>query len=138
MIVAGEQLRQPTPRPAPDAVRWATMETVVLQCPGWSRRVFVAMSFAQRLLGVAAFPPRAAILIPGRSAHGLWIGAALTVVGLDASLEVIGHRALAPRRVVTMSRARWLLELPWEDAVPAAGTRLRSTGRTHSPPPPVS
>lgn len=138
MTVAGESLRQPTPRPAPDAVRWATMETLVLECPGWSRRVFVAESFAQRLLGVAAFPPGATILIPGRSAHGLWIAAAVTVVGLDAGLEVVGHRTLAPRRVVTMSRARWLLELPWEDAVPAAGTRLRSRGRTRSRLPPVS
>lgn len=114
------------------------MVTLVLESPGWSRRVFVAKSFAQRLLGVAAFPPGAAVLIPGRSAHGLWIEAGLTVVGLDAGLTVIGHRALAPRRLVTIAGARLLLELSAGDAAPAAGTRLRSWGRTRSGLPPVS
>jgi 16S rRNA (cytidine1402-2'-O)-methyltransferase len=103
-----------------------------IECPGWSfAPVLVARSFLDRLWGAAAIPPAAALVIPGRSVHGMW-GAPMTVVALDRDLAVLGVRALGRGGAVTFGRAHRLLELPVGSLPPPVGARLVLVGAGRS------
>jgi hypothetical protein len=67
---------------------------------------------------------RGALLLATRSVHGFWVGEPLWVVALDADLVVTHLRVLRRRRIVTVGKARWILELPMARLPPPVGLRL--------------
>lgn len=88
----------------------------------------VARTFRERWRGLRGSPPDAALLLRARSVHGFGMERPLLVVGLDDTMTVIGAKELAPRRVVTFLRGRWVLELPKGSRPPERGTRLSLHG----------
>lgn len=77
----------------------------------------MADSFWKRLAGIHGVPRGQAVLIPGRSVHGMFIVARLLAVGIDRTLRVVGVRYLRPGGVVTFRKAEAVLEFP-DDRVP--------------------
>jgi hypothetical protein len=112
------------------------VEAYRIECPGWSFvPVLVAGSFLDRLWGAAAIPPASALVIPGRSVHGMW-GAPMTVVALDRDMAVLGVRALRRGGALAFPRAHRLLELPVGSLPPPVGARLVlvKAGEARAPP----
>jgi hypothetical protein len=63
---------------------------------------------------------------------------ALTLVGIGSDARVCALRVLAPGRIVTILRCRWILELPIDHPLPAMGDRItpmrmRPTRRPDNP-----
>lgn len=50
---------------------------------------------------------------------------ALSVTGIDRRGKVLATRRLAPRRVVWIRGAHWMLELPVNEASPSVGDEIR-------------
>ncbi len=89
------------------------MRIIELGSGEWqSGQVLVAESFWQRLRGLIARPPDTAILIPGRSVHGIGMTRPCRVVALDRRYRVLAVRVLRPGRVVSVPGTSRILELP--------------------------
>ena len=84
----------------------------------------VASTFRERWRGLRPCPEGRSMLIPGRSVHGIGMAEPLTVVGIARSGRVVGIRRLQPGGVVMMLGARWLLEQPVVNPLPAHGEVL--------------
>ena len=60
----------------------------------------------------------------GSAVHGFGMRESLWAVGVDAGGRVTDIRWLQPRRMVTLARARLVLELPGSVAPPSVGAGL--------------
>jgi|FLYL01.1.fsa_nt_gi hypothetical protein len=101
--------------------------SVWFELAGTTRRVEVAASFVDRLLGVLA-PGVEAVLLPGRSVHGFGLTRSVWAIGIDRSGSVTEVRRLRPFGLLVLPGCRWILEIPIEWKPPRLGDRLRQVG----------
>jgi len=86
--------------------------------------ILVASSFRKRWKGLRPRPAATGMLFSGRSVHGFGMKEPVLAIGLDALQEVTEVRILRPGRIVTMTRARQIMELPIGSKPPPVGVVL--------------
>jgi len=88
----------------------------------------VAAGFIERLRGLRPRSDGQALLLRGKSVHGIGMKESLWVVALDVSGVVLEVRLLRPRRIVRVAEASWLLEMAATLEPPPTGFPLLASG----------
>ena len=86
--------------------------------------VNLAVSFADRLLGLRRVDPDSALLLRTRSVHGFGMTRPFLAIGMDGKGRVVGSTVVKPWRMVWFRRCRWVLEMPEWHSPPAVGETL--------------
>jgi hypothetical protein len=100
------------------------MEPVTLSTAAWNITGYMARNFLDRLLGVWGAPAGSAVVLQTSSIHGFGLRRPLAVIGLDEAMRVVGLGTLRPNRIMTISTARYLVELPLGRQLPGIGDRI--------------
>lgn len=84
----------------------------------------LASTFRDRFRGLRPLPMGRSMVFVGSSVHGFGMHTKLGVIGVDDSGVVVGTRCLTPGTHVSIRNAVFILEVPWEEGLPAPGDRL--------------
>jgi uncharacterized membrane protein (UPF0127 family) len=84
----------------------------------------LASTFRDRFRGLRPHPMGRSMVFVASSVHGFGMHAKLGVIGVDDGGVVVGTRCLAPGKLVSIRDAAFVLEVPWEEGLPAPGDRL--------------
>jgi hypothetical protein len=103
------------------------MKKVVLSTTDWAATAHLALTFADRLLGVWGAPIGATVVLPVASVHSFGRRRALEVAGLDASMRVTSVKTLLPNRIIVLPGARMVIEAPAGAPLPSVGDRVEMT-----------
>ncbi len=69
------------------------------------------------------------MLLRTNTVHGRGLRCPLVLIGLTSSGVVAVQRHLGPGEFARIREAKWILELPAEDAIPEVGAQLRIYAR---------
>ena len=106
----------------------ATGFPIRLATDSWERRfVGIAVRGRLRRRGLVPRPMGRGLLILGRVVHSIGMSEDLALVAVDRSGCVVAVRIIPPRRVAAFWSARWILELPAHEPLPAVGAKVVAT-----------
>ena len=103
----------------------APTSTLYLVAGPWiSGPVRMAVLTRDRFSGLRSKGWDGALLLRGRSVHGIGLQRRVLAVGLDEVGTVLSCALLERGNVMTVRGARWILELPESKRCPPVGARL--------------